>query len=333
MKTFLHFLFFFGISFKAYSQDMHHSLFHLIPSFYNIASTNNFDDPWRAGLVYRSQWASVPVPYNTFTTVIDKKIGRNINPGGWATSLILHYDKAGDTQLSWLECAANISYGIRIGSKTVIATGFQLGGLQRAFSTSGLSFDKQFVDDYYDPSNPNGENLANKQKFAIDLGAGVSFLQQFSKNIVFNAGISLRHLNRAKINFFDESTKEIPLRTNIQSSLNIGITNHIELQINGLYSKQEVQNELLYGGLIRYKIKPESLKNSSLGLGIHSRNKDAYIPFIELRWDAFLLSFAYDWNHSKFADATNRKGGTEIALFYCPKPKIKFNTFKPCPIF
>ena len=328
------FIFYFSfLSFTMSAQDLHHSLFHLIPSFYNIASTNNFDDQWRCGLVYRNQWASVPLPYTTLTAVFDKKIGRNINPGGWATSFIFHYDKAGDTHLNWIELAANVSYGVRLGSSSVLSAGFQLGGVQRAFSTSGLSFDKQFIDDHYDPINPNGENLANKQKLGIDLGAGVSYLQKISKNIVFNIGASVRHLNQANINFFDEKTKKMPLRFNYQSSLNLGLTNNIELQLNGLYSTQEVQNELVAGGLIRYFLHSESMEGTSFGLGFYLRNQDAYIPFVELKWDAWLLSVSYDINNSKFVEATNRKGGPEIALFYAPKPKIKFNTFKPCPIF
>ena len=315
------------------AQDLHHSLFHLVPSFYNAAATSVSEDPWRAGALYRQQWSAVPVPYRTATGVFDKKWGGREEAGGWASSFLFHYDQAADTKLNWMELGVNISYGIKLSNKNVLSLGFQASGVQRAFSTGGLTFDKQFVDDYFNSSNPNGENLAAKSKLGFDLGTGIFMLHRFSKQLSVTLGAAVRHLNQPDMHFFDERSKALPLRFNYQSSVVLGLSKSSELQLNGLFSMQTVQKELLAGGLFRYFLNGSERAGDALGVGVHWRQSDAFAPFIELRYGNWLASVAYDINTSAFNTATNRRGGPELAVFYTPKPVIKLKAFKPCPVF
>ncbi len=333
MKNYLPFLVIVLFCKISAAQDLHHSLFHLVPSFYNAAATSVSEDPWRAGAMYRQQWSAVPVPYMTATGVFDKKWGGREEAGGWASSFLFHYDRAGDTKLNWMELGINVAYGIKLSSKNVVSLGFQASGIQRAFSNSGLTFDKQFVDDFFNSSNPTGENLSNKSKLGIDLGTGIYMLHRFSKQLSVTLGAAARHLNQPDIHFFDEQNKALPLRFNYQSSVLLGTSKSSELQFNALYSTQEVQRELIAGGLFRYFLNGDERAGDAIGLGVHWRQQDAFAPFVELRYGSWLASVSYDVNTSAFNTATNRRGGPEVAVFYTPKPVIKLKAFKPCPVF
>jgi hypothetical protein len=73
-----------GLLFSAgsYAQDLHFSQFYNAPLNLNPGLTGVFSGDLRFGANYREQWASVPVPYLTFSAAFDQKLYTPVTPGG-----------------------------------------------------------------------------------------------------------------------------------------------------------------------------------------------------------------------------------------------------------
>ncbi len=334
MKTILPFLLFLCcVTSILNAQDLHFSQWHLLNGFQNPAHSAQRESPWRVGAAYRNQWATVPVNYNSALIVWDQKWTQQYNRGGWATSTWLHHDFAGDSKLSWTQLSIQAAYGIVLNPKNIIALGFQGAVAQRAFKTSGLTFDKQFIDDKYQASSSNFETFDQQNTFNFDLGAGLQFDGELTKNLAVRLGAAMHHINRPDYGFYKNNTITVPVRISYQFSTLIGVTSASEVQLQGMFSQQGMQKELLYGGLFRLFLNGDSREGNALGLGIQQRQQDAWSPFLEVRYGNWTAGLSYDINFSSFKSATNRNGGPELVVFYAPVKAPQLKVFKPCPVF
>ncbi|HET6992153.1 MAG TPA: type IX secretion system membrane protein PorP/SprF, partial [Bacteroidia bacterium] len=87
------------------------------------------------------------------------------------------------------------------------------------------------------------------------------------------------------------------------------------------YMWQGYQNELLFGSMIRYRIKNGTkitnfFSESGLGFGIHYRWKDAIIPQLYYDLGDIFIGVSYDVNISKYTAASKYQGGFEVTLRY-----------------
>src|ERR1700749_783793 len=89
------------VTMTAKAQDIHFSQFNQEPLALNPALTGNYQCDWRAGLNYRTQWSSIPAPYNTYAAFFDIPIIKGIGgTDNLALGLNLFNDVSGDGNLS-----------------------------------------------------------------------------------------------------------------------------------------------------------------------------------------------------------------------------------------
>jgi len=134
----------------SWSQDIHFTQFWNVPLYHNSALTGVYGGDMRMVANYRSQWASVPVPYSTFHGSFEQKIpierlGNNVLGGG----IILNHDQAGDSKLSRTNITLSSAYTRQLSEKHFLSGGLQIGIAQRRFQTDDLTFDNQFNGDIF----------------------------------------------------------------------------------------------------------------------------------------------------------------------------------------
>ena len=109
----------------VYGQDLHFSQFYLNPATITPAAPAMERGDMRAAGLYRSQWQSVPVAYETFSGSFDYTAARS---GGslLRLGLQLQQDKAGDGGLEWLQAGLNAAVGRQISARHRLGAGFGL---------------------------------------------------------------------------------------------------------------------------------------------------------------------------------------------------------------
>ena len=132
----------FALSFSPLTvtaQDLHFSQFYHNPIHLNPASTGLFRGDMRAAALYRTQWSTVPVSYQTFSGAFDWKAMRrkgNLISAG----LLLQHDQAGDAALRWTQIGFSGSVAHAIGATQALSAGFGIAFAQHSFDISGLKF-------------------------------------------------------------------------------------------------------------------------------------------------------------------------------------------------
>ena len=86
----------------VHAQDLHFSQYYNAPMLLNPANTGLLQDKdWRAGLQYRNQGGTIPVPYNTFSAFADFGLLRNKWETSWlGAGLAVWRDVAGNGNLA-----------------------------------------------------------------------------------------------------------------------------------------------------------------------------------------------------------------------------------------
>ena len=335
---------------KLNAQDIHFSQFTQSPLTVNPALAGT--TAWiRGGLIYRSQWKAVTVPYKTFGASFDIKSKkrwakvsnqtekyRKPDENGFGWGVNFYNDRAGDGKMNSLQANGSLAYQIIVGDKSMLAAGFQAGILQRS-----LNFDKLYWGNQYDPSSPNGYNLAidpkenrtNDHFIVPDLSAGMIYTysksERYSKGNdqrELTIGASMFHVNQPKYSFLGTSEKLDP-RFVIHGIGSLGIENtNIALVPAFMFSKQGPNHEVLAGTMIRYMLKENSqvtgfIKGSSISLGGYYRNKDAFIATALFESASYGIGISYDINVSGLTTASAGRGGFEITLrFLNPSPFV-----------
>ena len=80
-----------------HAQDIHFSFLDLDPLLFNPAYSGFFDGQGRFGAVYRNQWASVTIPFQTISVSGELSLMRSKrNKNGLSAGLWVSADRAGD---------------------------------------------------------------------------------------------------------------------------------------------------------------------------------------------------------------------------------------------
>jgi type IX secretion system PorP/SprF family membrane protein len=318
-------------SIEIWAQDLHFSQISLAPLHQNPALAGVFKGDIRAGGSLRSQWKSVPVPYQTTTVFADSKL---LDLGSWVVGggILFDADKAGDAGISWTKGSLFGSFSRVLNEKSAISLGIAVGGGQRTFDINNLKWGKQFVDGSFTSAAGTGETFNRSSKFIPDLGAGINYHFQQNKDSrsTFDVGLGSFHLNRPTVNFRDEKASFLGVRWNIHANttLQLGSTADI-LCFANVQRQSEYREGLLSFGIRRWLKRDATAVSYLLGY----RFGDAVIPQVRLEWQNWLVGFSYDWNTSGLNVATFGKGGPELAVQwrFLKVPPVK--TFKVCPIY
>lgn len=311
------------------AQDLHYSQFYLNPLHLNPALTGIFRGDFRAAGQYRSQWTSVPVPYNTLSATADwKTLKRNLNL--LSVGFQMQHDRAGDATLTWTQVGATASVAHALGQNQAISAGAGVAFVQRAFDISKLKFRNQWSGDLFDAALPTGENFDKNSGLAPTLSAGLNWHYESSESRSrLDAGVGAFHLNRPKINFRDDTDQRLPTRLTVMLNGALQTGEFTDFVAFGAAQQMSKAREIVAGGGVRRVLSQDMAVQFTLA----TRIGDALIPAFQVEWLNWTAGLSYDWNISDFDVATSSRGGFEIAVVYRPLPVPPVKAFKSCPIF
>jgi len=326
---------------NAQGQDIHYTQFTLQPLQQSPAFAGNFNGDHRFAALYRNQWATIAVPYNTLGFAYDskvyttKKFDSFLSAGGQ-----FFFDQAGDSRLRSLYLQLPVSYTLYLpageGNTFKLGTGFYVGLLNKSFNTSQLQFDNQYTGDIFNPNIPIAENFDQLGFTKPDIGLGYQLGLNLKEKTAFGIGFGIHHLNRIEESFINDGVGiSLAKRYALPAYFKTELTPVWDLRFDYLYQTQNTFSEHTVGALASYFIRKDGPAIKSIEFGTYYRWADALSGIVRYQLNNMLFAFSYDINTSKLQAATNGYGGIEIGMVYTIKqvkePQIKYK--RKCVVF
>lgn len=306
---------------QLYAQDIHLSQFYETPILRNPALIGIFNGDVRVQAVYRNQWNSITVPYQTGTLSGELKFPVGNGNNFLTTGLQFTYDRAGTSRLQSTQILPAINYhkSLSADKSSFLSLGVMGGLVQRQFDPAHMTFNNQYTNGRFDPTAPTGEEgrLALKGYSYIDAGVGLSYNSVIGEDVNYFIGAALYHFNRPKVSFYKDEKIELDPKITFNAGITVPVSERVKVigQYNQLH--QGTYTEFAGGALIGYQLLNEGLE-STRGLygGLFLRWNDAVIPVVKLDMDKYEIAMSYDANISKLRTASQSFGGFEISLVF-----------------
>lgn len=318
----------------AKSQDHNFSQFYELPLMRNPALAGIFDCNFRVKSVYRSQWQSVTVPYQTAGLSAEMKF-----PAGsddWHTfALQVIYDVAGDSRFKRIEVLPVYTLHIKVAEDNYVSFGAMAGPVNNQFDASRLYWDDQFVNNQFSPANPTQQLLKNTMKNYFEGALGAAFSRPFGKLGNLYVGVSGYHLTRPIVSFNASNESRLQPRYALNAGLTVpSVNNAITFYADAF--TQGGNRQAMIGGFYTFSLADQyydDVNKSSLHLGGIYRWADAFIPVIKLDYSQFSFGLSYDVNISHLKTASQSRGGFEFTLSYRNCSIGGSRNDLPCPKF
>jgi type IX secretion system PorP/SprF family membrane protein len=325
-----------------HAQDIHFSQFQMSPLTLNPAHTGKFEGTVRVGGIFRGQWASVLEAKNQYKTpsaFADAPIIRGFRKNDWVGGgLNVYTDKVGASGLVHSGGGLNAAYHLALDKKgkTVLSVGLQYGGGQRRISQDDLRFE----DGYDKNGNYSASNSANhtalkakdqQGKIEVkykDISAGAIFSSQLNKQMDFNLGFSMGHINKPQYSLLGGGTASpgspstgsgarLPQRFILHGQFNLQLQPRFTVSPAFLYQTMSGNDEIILQAMAGYLFDPT--REITLNFGVGYRMRDAIHPMIGGKYKSWTFGLAYDVNTSDLSQATSFRGGFELAANYIIK--------------
>lgn len=317
------------------AQDLHYSQFYLNPMHQNPAQTGLFEGQLRAAAHYRRQWSAVPVDYRTLSGSFEYKALRVLRSAQLSLGGQIQHDEAGDAALRWTQVGLTGAVQQPLSETQGLSLGFGLSFAQRSVDLGKLTFGNQWSGELFDPAMPSKESLKRSSGVVPTLGAGLAWQWQSRETRArLGAGIGVFHLNRPRVLFRDdEGGYQLPMRyaLSVQGAWPVG--ERLDVVAFGLGQQMGTAREIVGGAGVRRLVSQTPGRNLAIQFAVSSRVNDAVIPALQVEYNDWTVGFSYDVNTSGFREATNGRGGPEIAVIYRPIGVPPVRTIKVCPIF
>jgi type IX secretion system PorP/SprF family membrane protein len=325
-----------------HAQDNHFTNFNLLPQQQNPSMAGNFDGQYRFGGIYRNQWATVAVPFNTLGATFDmkafesKKFNSNLGTGFTA-----YFDQAGDSRFQTLYASIPLAYNISIPLNNNLffdyGAGLYLGIFRKSLRTDALTFDNQFTGEVFDPSIAPNEDLMQLNFIKPDLGLGLNIGVSNPENeFAVGMGFGIHHLNNIQESFLNDGLRvRLNRRYAVPLFARIPLSNQWDVHVDYQFQFMANKYENIAGVIFHYYFVNDGPVKKGIGFGSYWRAGDAVSAAFRYRVNNFTAALAYDINISDFTAATNTYGGVEIGAVYIIKkvknPVIKNKT--KCMVF
>lgn len=308
-------------SLNGFTQDIHFSQFFETPLLRNPALAGIFNGDFRAQGVYRTQWNSVTVPYQTASLNAEYKlhIGRSndfLTLGGEVL-----YDKAGSLALTTTHFLPVLNYHKSLNDQRnmYLSIGFMGGIVQRRLDRSKITTNNQYNGAGYDAGLANGETFTNNGYTYFDAATGLSFNTQIGNNIDNNlfVGAAYHHFNKSsKVSFYGNDKIEMIPKWVFSAGVRMSVTEYSYITFQGDYSHQGPYTETIGGALYSLKLDDPLEPQYIFHVGGFLRWKDAIIPVAKIEYKPFTLALSYDINVSPLKSASYGRGGMEMSISY-----------------
>ncbi len=311
-----------GASLNVNAQDIHFSQFYENAILRNPAFTGIFSGDFKVGLDYRNQWASITNPFSTVAVSAETRILTNRAVGDYLSFGIGAYsDKAGAINFASQEIYPTIAYNKAMNDRhnTYLSVGFIGGYMSRSVDMSKMTFSSQVVNGIFSTSNPSGEIAPFEKMSNFDVGAGVSINSSLDleNRVNYYAGVSLYHINHPTQVFNQGySTIKLPMKLQLGGGINMVFSEKLSLAVHGNFSKQDVYQESVLGGLITYHSTTPGLPSVfAISFGAFYRVQDAFIPTVKIDYSNLSFGFSYDATNSSLATGSSGASATEFSVY------------------
>jgi type IX secretion system PorP/SprF family membrane protein len=302
----------FGVN--VWAQDVHFSQFLANSFVLNPAMVGVQKNDYKATLHRKSQWASVSIPFTTFTLALERK---DILPSHSIGVQFLN-DITGDSRFK--TSGLNFTYvkSVETSKENTFRFGAEFGLFQRSIVVDDLVFN-------------NPENISNFNFTFPDISIGVANQNYLNEGLLLETGIAFFHINKPNQSFTDDDAIRLNQKINFHASLSYAYKDNLSIQPKLIFSNQDTDKEFLLGCDINYFLEGE--KDILLKSGITDRINDALILYFGAEIEGLSCVVSYDINISSLTNASNNKGGFEFALTYQwkSKKKKKFIEQEICP--
>jgi len=300
----------------------------------NPASVHQFEGNWQAFSVYRQQWRSIGVPFNTASFFFTKKFYTSDPALSFFGSFNYTNDQSGDGKLSINLLSLNTGASYRLG-KNIFSIAVNNSYTLKSFNEGQLTFPGQYDRTIggFNKQFSNGESFEGGNTSFFNLGLGSSWERRISNRFNLISGFSVSNLIEPSESFY-----ELDNRKNrgygLQFVGTYSLSEHYDLEPYLSFYRAGGASETVVGSAI-------ILNGSSLGPVENikpfvylrtgpDRNSDALILGSYADWGNFQLGASYDFNLSDLEIASNYRGGFELTLAYTGKER-KLDTKRiPC---
>lgn len=335
MKRLLILLFTLVSCLNVFTQDIHFSQFYRCPLMLNPANTGVFDGDIRMMAIFRNQWQTIVVPYNSTGLSGDMSFPFKLGRDKLGVGLQLIADRAGDSKYTTLQASVSGAYHkyFRGKNPAMLSIGIASNYYQRSYDPNQLTLDNQFNGDYFDPTIPPDEQFDRTKLSFVDFGIGLNASQRYNEKHLVNIGASIQHIPSVEQNFFAKSNNTL-----LQPKWNVYINS--ELSINKIFSLipmffyqyQDKKYETVTGLGTGINLSPRSTEKLALKMGVNYRIEDAIISWVQFEHKSLSFHLSYDMNNSPLRIASNSYGGIEFSAGYIVsyRPK-KPRAYDFCP--
>lgn len=303
------------------AQDIHFSQFFEAPLLRNPALAGLFSGDLRLQAVYRTQWQSVTVPYQTvsFNGELKLPIGKSqdfITVGGQ-----ILYDKAGTASLTATHILPTLNYHKSLSEERnmYLSLGFMGGIVQRRIDRSKMTTNSQYDGTTYNPGLADGETFDKPSYSYFDGSAGMSFNSQIGGNPENNmfVGVGYHHFSKPNtVSFYNNANLALAPKWVFSGGTKIAMSGNTYVTFHADYTTQGPNTEIIGGMMYSYKLDDNDEPRYLIHGGAFLRWKDALIPVAKLEVKPLTISVSYDANISKLTTASGGRGGFELGLTY-----------------
>lgn len=303
------------------AQDIHYTQYSFLPLLQNPASAGFFDANMRFSGIYRNQWATVPVNYNSVGASYDLNFLENYKTGSKAgAGFNFYFDQAGDSKFQTLHLMIPVAYHLYIpisDHKLKISVGAEGGFQYKSLSTADLYYDSQYNGETFNENAANNETFTNLNVLNADFGGGINFEFETENELRIGLGFALKHINSAEEAYLNSNIKpNLRQRFVVPAQVFIPISEKWDIDLSYLFNYQNKSQEHLLGALFGYYLENLSVKKRKINFGAFYRISDAISFALQYETNNFKTGVSYDINTSKFSNATSTYGGVEIGLAY-----------------
>lgn len=307
-------------SINIFSQDIHFSQIHASPTILNPAMTGLTNADIRFTANTKAQWNTVTTAYKTIAGTVDGKLSILDNGDVIGGGLIIYSDKAGDLDFKTTSVGLSFTYMKALNRKG----DFVSFGLNNAMVNNSVDYSKMIAFDI-EPSVQNG--AADRISY-WDISAGVGWFHNFNDDYAFHVGVSLFHMNRPYVSFYDDGgiSEDLFLyrKWTFHGTGDIKMGKRSVLKPNFIYKDQGPHKEITMGTFWKYTPSTDRRHDNptSIYFGGWMRwhaakkyiGKDALIGAIRLDYKNTLMTFTFDINISSLSKVTFGAGGPEFSV-------------------
>ena len=307
---------------KSSAQDIHFSQFEETPLLRNPALAGIFSGDVRVQAVFRNQWSSVTVPFQTSSLNAEYKLVVGNGDDFLTIGGAVLYDKAGTIALTSTSVLPVLNYHKSLSGERnmYLSGGFSAGIVQRRFDPSKMTTNSQYNGMNNDAGYASGESFTSNNFLYFDGSAGLSSNSRVGQNPEnnFYLGIAYDHFNQsAKVSFYNNSEVKIDPKWVYSAGLKTAVNDYAFMTFYADYSKQGTYSEIIGGMLYSFKLDeyPDD-PHYILSGGMFLRWNDAFIPMVKLDILPMTFSLSYDVNISALKASSQSRGGFEFSLSY-----------------